>query len=679
MGTPIVTFGGIVLGGSGLLDWEIASGSQPVTREFTLSRERAEAIAELDGPQTLRIEGPRKTLEVERIYLLEVLPTDEPFTRRVRLADSRWLWPKRWVATSYNLRRTTGDKFLAGEGRIENQLILPEIKYARFSLSPRENPSDPWTDRAAIEDVFFAQLDETVRFEDEPPDVELQDVELDDPGDAAVDRLFVQIPGMWFYLDRKGDVVVYDRFSGRERELLDRLPPYNRDGTQVQIVDRRRTRPAKVVVLFDVEAEVRLDHTEPSGTSSTSRDEDEPTLTQVGQVPDVSLTIRGEELARSSWADLSAMFGAWGAFGGVPDKIPVTFDVLRYHAFKHDWQSFVQAWGNAPGRPPDPVNLARAVTAVESWRRRLRIDRFWVQRAAAIKPYRAALLNRETGAYAPAAVYSDWVGQPTHKGHALGAADQNDRQGWAVRGWAESLSGAEPAPVRVEVLDEAAGIIELRPQVNPFGISARVVLGYPVGGTLPSQDMSLGDALFKHWDLVVLEPGWKCSVVLTVTPGSPNDIQRFYSVTVRPEDIEPDPGPSEGPTVYARVFPGVMTARFGWLDYQGEAIKAAFKDGGWPESSLVNGDDVRDVALATAKRIYDTLRDRPFGAPSFDLDPDIEPVGTVSRVHHVMDGGATTTSLAFSAVTQPADIWRYLNASTRKVIRKILRAQGWQP
>lgn len=698
MNTPVVSYADVILGGSSTYDWEFRSGTAPVERTFTVTRERADALLPRLGKHaTLKVVGPRQTLEVERIYLLEIQPGDDPFTARIRLADRRWLWPKRWVATSFNVRLTTGDKFLAGEGRIENKLIQPDIAYARYSL---RGEGVPWKATEALQFVI-GQMQTPVIFESLPPDVELQDVIVDDSGPGAIDRVLAYFPGADLYIDAKGNAVVYDRFSGTEREVLDRLPPRQRDGAWVEIVDRRATRPARVVVLFTVEAEVRFEHEEPLD-GATAQVEDEPVLSQVAPLPDVSLTIDGQDLARGTWVELSKLWAAWGAFGFY-DK-PISFAEMRKHALKYGWAQFEHAWGNNPTKAPNPVMMARAGVSANAWRRFLKIDKFWRQRLASIRPYRVSIINVETGAYAPAAVYCDWIRRPSYRGFAH-PADQNTNQGWAVRGYPPSglLPDGHVAPVRVNVVDEDAGIISLTPQLDPYGLSQAMVLGYPVDGKMPSQDVSManrtGEEVYARWDRVRLEPSWKAAVLLTVVPAAPNDIRRFYAVEVGPQDMTTDPGPCQGPTVYVRVFPGVLTARFWWADDRAEAIKGAIKGEGqpvggsagidavleeqdgeleivtrgtWPSDLLVNADQVRDVALATAARIYDTLRDRPLGGGTVDMRPGLMPTGTISGVRHSMVGGEMVSSLGFPAVTQPADIWRYLNASTRKAIMRVL-------
>jgi hypothetical protein len=681
MSTPIVMYGETILGGSSLFDWEWRSGTAPVERAFTVTASRADALAGLLGKaSTFTIQGPRKTLTASEVYLIEIQPGDDPFTKRIRLADRRWLWPKTWVMATLNLRRTNGNRFLVGEGRIENKLIQPQIKYARFSLHPPENPGAPWKAKEALRYLIEDLLETPLVFDDEPTEIDIQDLDIDDHGAAAVERLLAYLPGMDVYIDAEGKAHVFNVHSGREAQIRQKLPPLHRDGGWVGVVDRRGVRPKKVVVLFTPEAEMRLEYQEPTSDGSQTRSEDEPDLENIAPIPDATLTVDGEELARSSWVEMQKLFNTWGAFG-IHSKV-ITFDLLRKYALKLGWASFEQAWGNDPLLPPDAVKIARAATAAQHWRKTFRLDRYWVQRLRSIRPYRTAIVNPDTGAFAPATVYSDWIRRPSYKGYAK-TSDANTNQGWAVRGYPESgeLADAEPAPARVDVIDEMAGIITITPQVDPYGLTQAMLLGYPEDGSIPSQ--ALGDAnrtgqeLYARWDKVVLEDSWKMAIVLTVVPASPNNIDRAFKVEIDPSQIDPSPGPCEGPVVYARVFPGVMTARFAWKDDQAEGIKAAIKgEGSWPSDLLVNPEFVQDTALAAAERVYDTLRDRPMGQPSFDMDPAIYPAGTVTAVRHTMSGGETTTSLIFGVLSQPMDIRRYMNASTRKAIDRVLSSPG---
>ena len=56
--------------------------------------------------------------------------------------------------------------------------------------------------------------------------------------------------------------------------------------------------------------------------------------------------------------------------------------------------------------------------------------------------------------------------------------------------------------------------------------------------------------------------------------------------------------------------------------------------------------------------------------------PGMEPAGSLGAVTHQMQRGELVTRASFTAVRQPADIWRYMNSSTRKGILRVLSDQG---
>ena len=686
MTTPTVKFGGEILGGDFLYGWIFSSGVSPVDRIYNVTKDRAEKIkAFLGSPQLLDTTSPgRPDSAWDFIYALEIKAGSDPFMRRVRLSDRRWLWPKRWVSITMNKRRATGDTFLVGGGRSENQILLERLRYAEYSLFPPSNPSEVWTAKSAITHVLVNELGTPVIFKDEPPtQVEIQDLIIDDQGADAVARIMAYLPGMNLYIDRAGQAVIYDTQSGDELSILEAAPPAQTGGGTVEVVDKRALRPSKVVVLFSAEVEQRFDYAEPASGVTQTRTDDTPVLEAVLFSPDLLTTLADGTLAtRGSVIKQQDAFTAWGAFGAFNKA--VSFDVLRKHATGYGFGTFMQAWGNDYKKPSNPINTARATAAMGSWRSDFQIERIYIGRLESVRAYRASILSAERGIYAPSEVFTDWTRRPGFYGLAKGL-DGNTGHGWAVRGYPEDdlLDSARAAPAKVEVKDDGSGLVRIEPRLDAFGFNQSQWFGFPDDGFLPDQDAGRGKlsglALYRHWPAIVFEAGWKMAVVLTVVPGSPNTLDRFYQVEVSPDQIKPDVGQSDGPVVYVRVFPGVMTARFGHLDENADEITAVVK-GEAPYDTisdlLLNEDFVNNVALAAATRVYEPLRDRPIGSMSVDWRPEIEPGGSLGVVEHRMSGGALITRATFSAVQQPLDIWRYMNSSTRRAVLMVLANQG---
>ena len=130
-----------------------------------------------------------------------------------------------------------------------------------------------------------------------------------------------------------------------------------------------------------------------------------------------------------------------------------------------------------------------------------------------------------------------------------------------------------------------------------------------------------------------------------------------------------------GPKLYSRIFPGIVTARFGWADARAENIRDAIR-GRVPWASLtdllVNDQQLEDVAQANKKRILDSFRDRVYGGIDVDMDPTLEPAGALAEVRQIMAGGALVSQLRFPEDFRPLDLWRFLDSSTRRALTKAL-------
>jgi hypothetical protein len=683
-----VLLGGVEIGGDVTgagYDWELRSGVDPVERQWRVSRARADQIPPM-RPLELRIESERETLVVQHVYLLQVLPGALPGPEQdatLRLADRRFLWSREWVSTTMNLRRATGDTRLANAGQNagENALVLPEIEYARFSLGPNpQAPTAPWTAEDALRWLIVEKLGAPVVVRDQLPEVEIENLLLEDPGHHAVERLLAYLPGVNLYVDRDGQVVVYDTLSGGETAPFAAMTDRPHGGAGgVRVVRSEDLAPSEFVVHFGIESECRFDAQEPSSGSNAPVDEDEPNLIPVLQVPDPELELGDRTVARATWAEQSDVFAAWGAFGLY--NTAVSFDVLRRFALKFGWANFEQAWGNSPLLPPnsEPLNALRARTAVDAYRRLYRVGRYFWQRIESMREVRVAILDFVTGAYAPAEVFCDWTRRPTFRGMSY-QNDPNVQQGWFQRGWAANLADVDPAPVAVRVVDEQSGVIRLEPTLDPYGHSQAMVLGYPQGGLIPLQTglaeaNRTGQEVYARWDRVVVEEGFQVAVVMTVVPGSPNDTGRLWQERVPASAIGLE---GRGPPMHLRVFPGIATARFGWTDSGGEAIKNAILGRGpWPADQLVNGTIVRDVAQATARRAAEAYRPRPMGTAVADMRPGVEPAGSLDSVQHVLRGnGVTETVATFRVARAPQDVWRYLSTSTRRALMGVLNQAG---
>lgn len=674
--TASVRLGGVDLGGDRSYSWELSSGTAPVERLWTVTKARADAIP-VGQPLLLELTPDgRETIRFASVYVLEVLPGPNPLQRTLRVADRRWRWPRRWVSAGFNVRRATGNRFLVNdEDQIENAIVQPEIQYAKWSLYPPDNGGAPWNQQQLLEELF-RQLDEAVVVRGTFPPVEIQDLEMDDDGASAVERVLRYLPGADVYVDREGFVVVYNTLDGSEGAVLSKTKPRPHVPFQAHAekVDKSRLRPARVRVLITPEVEIRLNYSEGGTVSRDSND-----LRNVCLVPDVKLTLSdGRTVAMGTPVPIESLFSAWGAFGYRND--PLSTAKLRQNALKHGYGALEHEYGNSPLSVFDSVNAARVRAAIQHWRKTYQVAEIFMQRLASIRAVRVAILNTETGQYGPAEVFCDYTRIPTHKGFAK-FGDTNINQGWTVQGYADLISGAKPSPAKITVIDPQAGLLRIEPQLSPFGLYQAMEWGYATGGEVPSQ--LTGEAnrtasdLFAQWGTVELSDSFKLAVVVTSIPASPNDIRKFHEEVIEPGEVGEDN--AQGPEAYVRVFPGVLTARYAWSDDYGQELVDAIRGLGPlpdPSTACVNLDQVRDVARAAARRLYQLYRDRPEGALAVDMDASLEPTGTVASVRQDMTSGVTESIVSFGQVRRPIDIWAYLSASTRRALQHVLNTGG---
>lgn len=690
------TLAGVALGGQNTYEWPLTTGVVPheATFEITLdvfaALEQANAFGiSLESPGLSYVvkRAGQEVQRVERLFIVDVYPgSNSEFTKRIRVVDRRWLWSKVHVATSYNVRRATGESVVVADGRNpETPDLVPQITWAKPSLLD-ENVA--WTANQVLDDVFTQVSGVPPRLDGDFDGLPVDDLVLDDPGHFALERVLAYFPGAAVYLDYQGNAVVKDSLSRAEREVFERFKDKQQVTKGVDVIDRRYSRPSKVVVLFTPELDMRFDYEEaPTGTQTNL--EDSNRLHNVAQVTEPQgLEVNGQNLGPGSWAKMSDLFTAWGTGpgqrpgGGAPRQL--SFDILRKH-YASDFRHLQLEFTMLNYLPYAPW-VRRMAAARAAYRRTFRIDRDFMARLASVRPVRASVISPNTGARASSPVYSDYVMRPGLRGqNPLSGVDSP--HGVAERGYSDLInsSSLQPAPVRITTVDPGAGIFQLVPQQSDAqGWYQAIMLGYPdtteAGSTnrynaakgVPVQSLGHPDLstrlLFGAcWDYVTLEADWKFCTVMSCVPASPNNTQRLYKLEITAAQL--GEGPAFGPPVYVRVFPGVVSARFAWLDEDAAVTVGRLRgeSTAWP-TQLVNRSHIDDVAEASAKRVYELYRDRPFGSMQVDAVGDIEPVGLIDRVTQQMQGGATTTRIDFGTVRSPLDIWRYLPGSTRRAL-----------
>ena len=682
MPTPVVTLGGVYLGGHQTYDWTLKYGTQPHVALWTVAREVAEALRPFLGlPQELRIKGPRRELLYRNLYPLEIYPGNDPRTRKVLVKDLRWKWPYAWLWAQFNVPRMTGESIIVSDAGEPAERVVtdPKLIYEPTTLYPfGDSPSAPWTAKQVIDFLLRSSgpdgLGESVQLDFDDPGVPVQDFRIDDSGANAIERALRYLSGVDVYVSASGSVVVTDTRSKSGDEIAARTKRGRlTTGPESLIVRRTAVRPREIVHLITPEPEILLQFSEDEVTVTRFDRLDQPQLRNVVRNPDESVTIDGNSVARGSYIVMDDILGCseWSAFG--INNEAITLKALRERILENGGTRIENQFSYDGNGSFDAQWAGRVQAVVSAWRKLYRVAPTFFGRLASIAPVRAAILNTETGTRAASPVYSDYVRLPTERGvfKAPGVVQRM----WTVEGYDGGFaigSDSVVAPAALRVADAGVGVLEVVPLRNPLGLYGELFFGYPTGSipeiaglSAANREADLAKAIVAYANL---RAGYFMATIVSVTPATPQNRNRFLQIR------KPVPG-GTGPVLYSRIFPGVITARYKHKDSSVESVVACIKgEQDWAslQHLLVNGAQVEAVTDANQRRILDGFRDRTYGQHDIDMDPSIEPTGCLAEVRQVMSSGATVTKLRFPEDARPLDLWRFLDASQRRALLKTL-------
>lgn len=702
---PRVTLGGVELSlrEEDEHGWTEQAGTKPAMRTFVLSRHRAEAIFARGGEQLSSGDartrtrtspppvGPlefiiesenRPTLRVAGLYVIATQPGDDDNTLGVLVADRRWLLQRELVDRVYNARRPSGERRLIGADLvpIEVATTVADFTYRRTSL---KEDGTPWTARDVLDDVLLECLGPGGWvYDDEPPFSE--PVETFSPpkrGDEAVAAALALLPGMDIYPGADGRIHVYNTLSGADLAAAPAAGRIVAGSGMYQLVDRRLARPAEVAVYTDREQELRVDVFErESVTIVRGR---EPAIAEnVVKIPDSSLTLTdGRVVHQGTWITIEQALDAWAADTANPTNNPngpLTFDMLLacYPAGFTYLQNLYAM--DVPMASGNPIWGARIKALEEHFRRTFRLLPAWTDKIRSLRAYRVAVLDAENGTPAPSPAFFDYVVKPSTRGLAMRGQD-NSKAGLIHEDWAELLADAKPGPADVDVIDPVNGIFRISPRTDLTGFGERILLG-TLDGDAPI--FTAGDvrSATHLWSQVGMSSEFRLSTVLTVVPDAPNNEGRLHREIVSPAEAQDalgiELGECGGPPWHT--FASDTTARFAWLDGKKDALLEAVYTGAEPPAeALTNPEQVRDVAVAQAARVYALLADRVEGQWAVSLNPEVTVAGSIRSVTHSVKRLGLTylllTRLSAPPILSAPSTLALLPDATRRALRRLVQ------
>lgn len=691
------TLNGRHVDASGTVGWIFTTGVDPHIQAFEMDRTEAANLIKEGGPATLVIEDAGRVMTIEALEIIGEAPASRDKFRTVLVADLRWKWSRKLLTGSYNVRRRSGQKHLAGSVIIQIANVIDDYEFAPASL---KNGNQKWKPKEVLDDLLKklsdgADFEFDFDIEGNTDQLEVNDLEVNDPGPEALTIALQHFPGTTLWVDRTGVVHVQSAIGLREASVIEGMGPDIVEEGHTSKVSYKLTRPKKIRVYFVREQEVRHD----SVGDGESVTQDQRYMRNVGLVTDPEIAINGNLIMFGSWAAFDDLFTPWnaslpGSTEGFSVPPPISHEIIQQAFFEGQLFKIYLPFGNDI---PQPIWAGRINTVKAHYRQTYQLNRRWIDRSKQIMAVRAALLDPTTGTRGRSQAHGDYCVKVSMlpstlkamKGRLWTNVYGGNEAGDTPFSAATALADSNVVPALVSMLDDQAGVVHLDYLVDPFGDFKQI---YPSACVnLPSAVMN--DKLARGANMKVGDTGL-CpalsetdvkAVVLTHVPAFPNSNGRYYMVEVSPGDVS---GlvkglviePAEGPTWEVFVDPGLVTARMAWRDEDKSTIEKSFgvgvENGGLSDGDndilknlLVNEEDLLAVAHAKAAVIWSKLTDRYIGSKAVRMDPSVKIAGSIEEVEHCVDSeGAVMTRIRLPEELKSRDALALLPPGTRKIV-----------
>ena len=658
-----------------------------------------------------------RRVEVKNVYLIAGGgPGKDYNTRTVVLADQRWLWSRKHIERSYNLRRRTGSfRFIGGDKvSIQQQALTADVGYRRTTLYDPEGEARRWTAIEVLHDVMNElcgadgySIDSSLVYADS-----IEGLELHDNGEDALRRVLTYIPGARVYIGVDGMAHIANVYDGSDKDAFEDFGPGNAGDWRV--VDKSQQRPEGVFVFSTREVELRFDYVEERGatsavaspTGSIVREpegqpgREELWLENVIINPLYNLPKPG---ANSDSKDVYTQgepipFDAfWKAVAGVQNE---KWDQTRFQpraeapVLSHklvretilssaNWQGLKEDWASDINNQYSRERLLLMQAIETHWRKTYRILPQWRDKCRRIYNHRVSILNYETGTRGPAAVFTQHISKLTTLGHFQ--VMQGDLM-IQFDNWAEDLSEKDVSPFQINIIDSDMGLFTIQPKLHQFGILESSLVGNVDKEFIPK---AAYDNVRSFWNQVNLLDNFKLSVILTVTQDSPNDLRRLHSEWVSRGEIEEylktDFGKCLGPPL--DVVQTADTARYMWSDkdenptlirnaFFGSSYDGEYVDT-YPGDMKLNEPEIKSLSLSAAAAAMVPLADVVEGRVMGPLK-DVHPTGNLRTVTHVAAMGQNNVATLTTTIKAPPSIpaqsvYALLPEGVRRKVRRLVQ------
>lgn len=698
----VATLGGYYLVNSQAVRWTSTPGPNPDVAVYELYRADGERLWRKAGsgtPVDLRLADGDRDRIIKGLHLLRPVPASRPELAAYEVADLRWAWQRAWVVGRYNVRRRSGDRRIVYRDVLGNAAVADDVAYHPASLNPPFGGTERWTGGLIVGDVLRQireQVPETWAFEYELGDVDEavrpEGVELDDPGNVGLRRALAYTPGASIRVTDDAVVHVYSMVDGAEVASRANAGRPIREAPISIMADHSAVAPSRIDVLFTREPELRFDFLAQQPATTSGREERH--LENVLPIPDQAL----DGYPPGTWVTFDKAFELWGNMptaGG-----PLSHAIIQRQYLNPFWRSSQM----------NMVSIAAAEAGVnDDWMRRIaavyrhyfrtfRLPRRWMDRILELRDRRVALLDPETGAFAPAQAWMDFAIRYDGQSPRTQAAARTAGMLLLARnidGYAAGLGDGLVSPAEVRVIDGHEGIIDVTVNADPYGWGMSTV---PCAlKNIPTAQIGDVAGRPRFWSeqrgpqaaLPMLTDNHRMAVVLSAVPAYPVGLQQLQSVRVRPADLLSDfpdlmrdvPLDAGGPVWTIRVPPSLETARIAWQDAAAYSIENCFGLGQQSPDSLnsslegyvTNGEAMKAVARTAAAVVYAGFRNRPLGSHVEYLSREAILQGGIGQLIHVIARGQSTTESRYVSNLPERDLLSFLPESVAVAVRRLVK------
>lgn len=735
--------------------WSLRSGVSPVIQSVDMVPEDAQALFQggaRKSPVTLTITGSAgQSLTVKNLWILNLAPGPNPYVTSVTLADRRWFWSYAHTLRRLNMRRRVGNKLAIASDLAPIQLnqSVPNFDYWPWSL----NKGAVWQVDDALRDIMTNSTDGVLQKENQycgltanmiidsrltsgGSGLPIEDFQLDDQGDGAVQRLIKLLPEGEVYVDYNGDVIFFSRSGGDEQGIYNAILPEIPGGGHAALVSNAALRPSKINVKFTMEVEVRFDALEnatATASGSTNHDVDttvgptgggikvsyQRTLDNVLPSVDYQLSVNGNTIPMGTYILMDDAFTAWG-----PLPIQGANQNLDHPLIQRAFVPWLDLWSklNQIAQQPGPngnVNpwVERIAAVQNNYRTTYRLPSAWMNQMFSLRAFRLVTIDPQSGMRGPSLAYCDYAIVYSQRQQARNAAAAGNfdiaqnRSGYPKNGVLDNT--VAPAPAYITVIDQDQGIIHINYRIDINRLIEKILPSNlnASNNSMPTTDISnrnraiTFDTLNKAGGYASLSPSFRLATVLTCVPASPNNLNQLYSVGVTPQDVQGIVPQGQTSGLMTALGPemdvhcGLDTARIMWLDSRSSDIEAIFgiQNGvasptpltpnlkglviNGEDGSLSSGASLTNLAKAEAAKVYAALADHYEGTVTGGMNPNVHLNGMLTEITHKLDeNGVTTTQLTMPStaerMTRQIDVFRFLNSTSRAAILKLVQPQG---